>query len=280
MIRIDEITRGRFGNRILQYNTLMQLSFTTNNDASCVRWEGHDIFSNLVNRKSGGNSEKSSIIWSDLLEDLHLDSDKDYCICPNSIHNVFWKVTKTDPRKFIQINDKYKRNLPEDKTNVGIHIRGDDILGRDGNNGREIHSPEYYRTAINTVEDEFDNTFYYVCTDDKSFESYVRTVEYLKERGLNFELGSPDHFKDFSTLTECDVLIASSSTFVVCAGFVGKNDKKIIHSLEWIEKNLNHTPWHLTEDPEHVRKWQLSYDNFWTDLYKGGNEYYNVWRFV
>jgi len=279
MIRIDKITGGRFGNRVLQYNTLMQLSSIANTDASCVEWEGNDIFSNLVNTKECV-SEKKSLIWSDLLGGFSLSSGKDYCVCPNSIHNVFWEVTKVDPRKFIRINDKYKRKLPEDKTNVGIHLRGDDILGRDGNNGREIHSPEYYRKSIDIVENEFDNTTYYVCTDDRSFDSYIKTVEYLNDCGLNFELGCSDHFRDFSTLTECDVLIASSSTFVVCAGFLGKKDKKIIHSLDWIEKNLNHIPWHFVKEPENIRNWQLSYDNFWVELYNGGNEYYNAWRFV
>lgn len=279
MIRIDEITRGRFGNRILQYNTLMQLSKSFNLKPSCVRWEGHDVFSNL-STVIESNVDKLQLTWNNILESKALDSNNDYCICPNSIHNVFWKVTKTDPRDFFQINDVYRRDLPSSNTNVGIHLRGDDILGRDGNNGREIHDPEYYINSIDLVEEEFSNTKYYVCTDDKTFESFVKTVEYLKEKNLDFEIGSSDHFRDFSTLSECDILIASSSTFVLCAGFIGKKNKKIIHSQKWIDKNLNHTHWHLTPDPDHIRKWQLSYDNFWVELHSGGNDYYNVWRFI
>ena len=38
----------------------------------------------------------------------------------------------------------------------------------------------------------------------------------------------PNHFIDFGTLSECDIIIASSSTFTVAAGFTGKKDKKII----------------------------------------------------
>ena len=97
---------------------------------------------------------------------------------------------------------------------------------------------------------------------------------------LSYEVGSPNQFVDFSTLTECDIIIASSSTFVVAAGFVGKKDKKIIHSMKWIQKNLDHTPWHPYEDPEDTRKWQLSFDNFWVDLYNGGNEFYKAWKFI
>jgi hypothetical protein len=89
-----------------------------------------------------------------------------------------------------------------------------------------------------------------------------------------------DYLGDFATLSECDVLISSSSTFVVCAGFIGKEDKKIIHSKDWINKNLNHEHWHKTPRPQNIREQQISFDNFWVDLYNGGNEFYKSWRLV
>ena len=62
---------------------------------------------------------------------------------------------------------------------------------------------------------------------------------------------------------------------------VMKKDKKIIHSMKWIQKNLDHTPWHPYEDPEDTRKWQLSFDSFWVDLYNsGGNNFYEMWKIV
>jgi len=170
--------------------------------------------------------------------------------------------------------------LSDNETSVGIHIRGTDILGSDGNQGREIHLPEYYKKAIDEVEKNFDNIKYYVCTDDVYFASFVDTVLYLNKIGASFNVGSTNHFMDFSILSECDVLIASSSTFVVAAGFVGKQDKKIIHSMDWVKKNLDHTLWHGYEDPKKIRDWQLSYDNFWVQLYEGGNEFYHAWKFI
>jgi len=281
MIRIDEMTRGRFGNRILHYNSLVQLANMMGVEPSCSPWEGYDCFHNLVKHKESTNYE-TTLSWKDILESdiSSLPKENDYVVGSYCLHNTFWELTKNDPREFIQVNERYKRNLPTDKVNVGIHLRGDDVLGRDGNNGREIHFPDYYMKAIDLVENHFNNTKYYVCTDDLRFMSYISTIDYLNNEELEYELGSPDHFKDFSTLSECDVLICSSSTFVVCAGFVGKENKKIIHSQDWIDKNLHHTPWHLTEDPENVRTWQLSFDNFWVELYNGGNEFYKVWKFV
>tara|TARA_R100000008_G_scaffold86799_1_gene81705 strand:+ start:1291 stop:2127 length:837 start_codon:yes stop_codon:yes gene_type:complete len=278
MIRIDEMTRGRFGNRVLQYNNLMQIAATMNVDASCVSWEGHECFSDLVAYTGWENPVDKVLDWKTILQSEKMDDNA--LLGPYCLHNVFFNVTKTDPRQFIKVNEKYKRNLPEDKVNVGIHIRGTDILGADGNQGREIHSPDYYKNAIDVVESEFENTKYYICTDDMNFISFKETVKHLSKNGIEYEVGSPNHFIDFSTLSECDVIIASSSTFTVAAGFTGKKDKKIIHSMEWIQRNLDHTLWHPYEDSNETRKWQLSFDNFWVQLYEGGNEFYHAWKFI
>ncbi|HAI44954.1 MAG TPA: hypothetical protein DCM40_46195, partial [Maribacter sp.] len=216
--------------------------------------------------------------WENLKE-LHNEFDLVLDDPAYMLHNVFYQITNQDPRNFLQINERYKRNLPQHKTNIGIHFRGTDILGADGNHGREIHKPQYYRDSIDTTESEFNNTKYYLCTDDLSFESYRETIAYLEQKQCSYEIGNiNNHLVDFSTLAECDVLIASSSTFVVCAGFLGKKDKKIIHSQEWVEKNINHEPWHHKPDPENVRKQQKSFDNFWIEASKSQNKFYKVWK--
>ena len=138
----------------------------------------------------------------------------------------------------------------------------------------------YDKSKYDFVRDHYKETHFYLCTDDMSFISFRETVDYLQRENLSFSLGSPDKYDDFSTLSECDVLIASSSTFVVCAGFLGKKNKKIIHSKEWIYKNVEHTLWHPTDPPD-VREWQLSFDEFWVELYRsGGNEFYELWSVV
>jgi|10_taG_2_1085330.scaffolds.fasta_scaffold07977_2 hypothetical protein len=282
MIRIDEMTKGRFGNRLLYYNNLMQLSHSMDTDASCVEWEGSVCFSDLVQHKESSNETILKLDWNDIV-DLDVNSLKknvDYFIAPYCLHNNFYHLCKTDPRKFLKLNESYSLSLSDNETSVGIHIRGTDILGADGNQGREIHTSEYYKKAIDEVEKNFDNIKYYVCTDDVYFVSFVDTILHINSIGASYNVGSKNHFMDFSILSECDVLIASSSTFVVAAGFVGKENKKIIHSMDWIQKNLDHTLWHGYEDPKNIRNWQLSYDNFWVQLYEGGNEFYHTWKFI
>ena len=42
-IIIDKITAGRFGNKILQYNSLVQIANNNNVKASCCNWEGNNF---------------------------------------------------------------------------------------------------------------------------------------------------------------------------------------------------------------------------------------------
>jgi len=285
MIRINEITGGRFGNRVLQYNNLMQVANSLGREASCSGWEGRVLFEDLV-EDAPPTKPQVSLRWSDLLEPATvklLPHANEYVLDNVCLHNIFYQTTEEDPRRFIKIKEEHKQQLPDDKTNVGIHIRGDDIIEADGNNGREIHSPKYYRDAIDIVESEFENTVYYVCTDDRNFDTYIQTIKYLEEGGYDYKLGDVGNlFYDFALLSECDILIASSSTFVISAAIIGKENKKIIHSMEWMERTLpgdKYFSWgNYTEDyPESYWK---SFDNFWVHLYNGGNNYYRAWKFV
>ena len=42
--------------------------------------------------------------------------------------------------------------------------------------------------------------------------------------------------QDFSILCYSDILINSSSTFCLAAVFIGKSDKKVIHSKVWMDR--------------------------------------------
>jgi hypothetical protein len=286
MIRINKVTGGRFGNRVLQYNSLLQLSDSLGVEASCCIWEGNSFFESIVD-DTPPTKPQSFLNWNTVLHDdiTQLPMDRDYHIDDPSylLHNTFNHLTKKDPRDFLQIREEFKPVLDESKVNVGIHIRGDDIISSDGNNGREIHSPDYYKKAIDVVDLEFGDVVYHVCTDDVSFQTYIETIDYLRKKNHNFVVGDlSNHFKDFALLSECDVLICSSSTFVITAGFLGKPNKKIIHSLDWIRKHFDesYVMWgNYTEDyPESYWK---SYDNFWLDLYNDtGSKYYKVWKLI
>jgi len=286
MIKVNKITGGRFGNRILQYNSLIQLSHILETEPSCCDWEGRGFFEEIVENKPTGKEQKL-LNWKIVLdEDLsNLPKNIDYHIDDPSylLHNTFNKLTRKNPRDFLKIKQEFKEDLDDTRDNVGIHFRGTDIISANGNNGREVHSPEYYINAIEFVRSNFNDPIFYLCTDDIEFQTYTKTVEYLRHKNYEFIFGDlNNHFKDFALLTECDVLIGSSSTFVICAGFLGKEGKKIIHSMDWLKKQLEETyvPWG-NYSKDYPEKYWKSYDNFWIDLYKGnGCEYYGDCKFI
>tara|TARA_B100001057_G_scaffold485291_1_gene564770 strand:- start:238 stop:1122 length:885 start_codon:yes stop_codon:yes gene_type:complete len=266
MIRINKITRGRFGNKVFQYNNLVQLANNLNVEASCVPWEGNEYFKNIVPFKKS-NKESKILYWNDILDndfdtiknilettDLSLD-DPSY-----ALHNTFYKLSKKDPREFLELKDKYIPKLDDNYTYVGIHIRGGDILGGDSQDGREIHTPNYYKNSIEHIlKKKSDKPYkFIVCTDDMKFESFKETIEYLKQHNLNYELG-PDtgslkYINDFAILCYCDILINSSSTFCCAAIFIGKENKIVIHNKDWMDRIVT-GDFSNQEYKKYVKKW-------------------------
>ena len=289
-IRIDKITRGRFGNKILQYNNLMQLSKNLNIKSSCCSFQEEKYFKNICNFEKSIKPVKD-LTYEMILNDSKLNFNKfNYKIDdPNYLlHNVFFKITKQDPRIFIELKDKYKIKLSNNKIHVGIHIRGGDKIKKVP---REIHYENYYIDAINyLINQKFEKTLiFYICTDDNTFKVFKNVVKYLQSKKLNYLL-SQDTMKnkndkesnnnfiyDFSTLTECDYIICSSSTFPLSAFFLGKKNKKLILSKIWINKNINHTKWGHDKMP---KSFWLGFNNFWIELAKGGNDYLKPWLII
>lgn len=292
-IRIDKITKGRFGNKILQYNSLLQIANNNNVKTSCCVWEGNNFFKNIVSHVETKNIKKG-LFCKSILDNEKLDFQKfDYCIDDPAycLHNVFYKITNKDPRCFLELKDEFKPKLQENILLIGIHFRGGDIINTDGNNGREVHEFEYYKDSIDFVVNNLINKEYIfiLCTDDHNFHSFKKTIDYLKEKNYNFMLGPATQNKnshyilDWSILSECDILINTSSTFCVTAGFLGKKNKYIIHSKKWIEKNQNHKPWNskgegvmnLLECNIKTKDYWKYYDDFWIEVSKCNiNNYY------
>jgi len=273
MIIIDKQTRGRHGNKLFHFNTLMQLSSITGQSVSTAPWDGYDSFERTCEVVTSHHNA-TEIPFSDLIhsntEELHRKySQGNWRLHPLSLCGPFFRITKVDPRNLIRL--KETPQLPAQS--IGVHVRGGDTRGADGMNCKEIHTPDYYINAIDLVLREFDNPEFYLCTDDPdpNYPSYYTTLKYLEEKNVTLHHNTSNHYlDDFATLTECDVLISGSSTFSLAAGMIGKH-KRIIHSKDFVEQFKD-------ED----QKWYSNYGNgmFFHDMNHITSKYYNVWKLI
>ena len=144
---------------------------------------------------------------------------------------------------------------------VAIHFRGTDFFGW---NPDAVLGEDYYMNALSEIENDVES--FYIFTDDETLPSYKGVVEYLNQNNRKVIFGENtanrnNYIKDFSTISECDYIISSPSTYCIAAGFIGK-EKKIIHSEKWIHNRVDVD------------------DKFWVDLNNGGNSDYSIWRLV
>ena len=289
MIGIKEITRGRFGNRVFQYSNLLQLSKKFNKPCFCQQWEGNEWFEDVVTTEIPNNSYHT-LNWDILRKNEHIKllNDNENCVLGGVvIHNLFFELTHVEPRSLIKIKKEFLPDFVQGTTNVGIHIRGGDILLPKAE-GREIHSFEYYKNSIDEIIRETAIDTLHICTDDLSFNLVPEVYEYAKSvlgEKVVYGKSTTDmtlpHIYDFALLSECDYLIAGSSTYSSAAALLGK-EKRLIHSLEWLLKNVDgesYVKWgnYTTEYPEPY--WRLL-DNFWSKVYNGGNEFYKSWKII
>ena len=225
-----------FGNRILYFNNLVQIAAKDfSNRWNCLPWDGHEMFSGEM--------------WT--LEKIPTNT------LPPCLGEVFFEWNTIPTRDIFKI--KIKNDVAENT--VAVHFRGTDF--HEWNN-KAILDGNYYIEAIESIKNDIDNIILF--TDDKTLPSFNSVKMYLEEEKIQYKLGenTSDRSKysfDFNTMTECDYIISSPSTFCICAGFIGKK-KKIIHNKKWLDNRIN------------------ANDKFWIDLYNGGNKDYNIWRMV
>tara|TARA_Y100001963_G_scaffold154845_2_gene244528 strand:+ start:206 stop:910 length:705 start_codon:yes stop_codon:yes gene_type:complete len=222
-----------FGNRLLYYNNLRQLAEKNADSWSTVPFKGHEHFHSVIQYSRGGNNVLNPCLGEKFFE---------------------WHSTST--RNIFKLKD-----VPLLKRTAAIHFRGGDFHQWNPNS---ILKTSYYIDSIELCKDSIDR--FILFTDDKSLQSYKDVVEYLNKNNMNYTEGvnssnRSNYIEDFKTMSSCNYIISSPSTYCICAGFIGE-DKKIIHSEEWIKSRVKEN------------------DKFWVDLHNGGNQDYSIWRLV
>ena len=228
-----------FGNRLLYYYNLRQEAHKKGCDFFCVPWGGYSLFEGQAKLLG------------------QYPPQQPYEIAQLALGEQFFHYSDLSTREIFKLIDK---PLVESNT-CAIHFRGTDFHSWNPN---AILDYEYYSNSVDQIKDSI--VAFRLFTDDNNLESYKKIKNKLDNEGLIYTEGQNTHdrqyyIEDFASMTECDHIISSPSTFCICAGFIG-NVKKIIHCKKWVmdrsEKN----------------------DKFWIDLLNGGNNNYSVWRFI
>lgn len=279
---------GQLGNQILTYNNLCQLAYLNGKASITEKNEISKFFKNINTHEKNKNG--LIINANSILNNINYDNEKNIILTPPFLGECFFKLTKIDPRNFLQIKDEYLYYFNNNKTNIAIHLRMPAVIKNyeewKKKNPYKAKKHEYfnnYNFIQNSIEyciKEYENCNFVIFgasnsehfsiqedrethrTMDK-FSLYENVINYLKKQKYCFELSitlndnSKSYFYDFSQMSQCDVIIANPSTFNTCATFLGKHNKKVIY-----EKNFL----------------KIASENalFWKYLNKGGNEFYKI----
>ena len=242
-ITIDKYPNCGFGNKILYYFNLRQLSYKNNLPFSSAIFDGLELFE--------GN----------MTGNLNIKNPLNLNFC---LGELFFE-TELSTRDVFKIKKEYLLdNINQEKKRCAIHFRGTDFFTW---NKDSILDSEYYIKSIKEIIEDFNKVEFLLFTDDKNLSSYKDVIKYLSQINFNYHFGenTPNRTKfqnDFINMSFCDYIISSPSTFCITAGFIGKN-KKIIHSKNWLKNRSNKK------------------DKFWEILFtQGGNLNYNLWKAI
>lgn len=272
MVGIQKFTEGRLGNKLFHYNLLRQIARKTSIPYFYPNFVENNCFLEMDKKIRPFKLFRKQRLFG-LKEMLEYKQNKfltearclnvkniDIVLEPPMLGELFFDYLYYDPNKFIKICPQY---FYEDigklssKTLVGVHIRGTDFAEWI----KRILNLSYYLAAIDYIERNVIDPYFFLFTDDFNDLVCQGVLSHFKEKSLLYKLGrnqtSPIY--DLASMSQCDILISSSSTFAIWGGILGKQ-KKIIHSKKWISNRV------------------ASEDKFWVDLDITRNPYYSLWK--
>ena len=287
-------------NNLIQLSELLKVSFQNNSNLIQKYFDVKYIKYNDANKFTSYSillNSRQLVKIFDNEPRLNKDNLIDYSkkghivVVQPFLGELFFRYNVVNPNNFIQLKPQYRFNsyMNMGVVIIGIHIRD---MGSWNNRHEGVSDlkPSYYINSIKyclekkeelcSINNKKNLLFILVgATSNKqstlgekcdvsNYPPYIESEKYLKDNHIKYDYGTTTKYPnknfiyDWSQLSECDVIISSAGTFAISAGIFGKQNKRIIHSKEWVEYAAN------------------KYDTFWKDLYDGGNEYYKLWKMI
>ena len=262
MIVIKKIHSGRFGNKLLHYNNLVQIAKSLNISHLLPYHDDYKILNNkdiFVNKeyinsiiidkeKLLNNKEEYLIELKELIKNNHT------LVLEPCLGELFF-LFDYNTREFYKDITHIKKDIYKNSKNCAIHFRGGDFKYWNPNS---ILSPEYYLNSIEHIKNNVDT--FTIHTDDYNLDSFIVVKKYLSDNKILIEYvhESDNSFdNDYSDMLYSKYIISSPSTFAICSGIMG-DEKEIIHSKKWVEQRVNND------------------DIFWVGVNNGGNNNYKI----
>ena len=114
------------------------------------------------------------------------------------------------------LKDAFIQKNLEKKDGCVVHIRGGDFVKLGWNS---ITPKEYYIKAIETMQLKYNQTKFYIVTDDRIYSKSV-----LDNINIDYKFIGNSMYEDFHLLGSFKYRILSASTFALWASALGVND--------------------------------------------------------
>lgn len=246
---IKSTPKGGFGNRLLNYINLRELStelgvrfFGPNRaDAKWVNnihrpvrlpWALRDVYA----------VSRSEVVKPGFTGQAHelLGRGKTLLFKPRLLTEALARFDFVPPAQLVdhrfRICETHRRRGP-DVVPIVIHLRGTDFAQwKPG----AVLPASYYSNALDFLDsDGFSTSAVRICTDDANHPALEPLAKRLaSENRLVSRDGCDDSFScDFAALIHAHRVISSPSTFAVTAGFLGSG--AALHSRDWVDARID-----------------------------------------
>ena len=148
-----------------------------------------------------------------------------------SIRNILLKEIFIEDASFSSYMLEYKSSIRQTKNSVSIHIRrGDYVSNTQTTAFHGLCGLEYYRNAMQHIEQSIPNPTYFVFSDDKA---YVKEVFSGKQHIIIIE-NVPYDYEELFLMSYCNHHIIANSSFSWWGAWLNDSSKKqVIAPARW-----------------------------------------------
>jgi hypothetical protein len=157
---------------------------------------------------------------------FNLNIDKNYYLSGYWINEDYCKDIKDDLFLDFQTPLSLDENpLVNDMVNnesVSIHLRRGDYIGTN----LDILNIDYYKTAIEFIQNKIANPVYYIFSDN--IEHAKEMFDFIPHKIFVTENKGDESYKDMLFMSKCKHNIISNSTFSIWGAYLNRNKQKIV----------------------------------------------------